>query len=121
MTFQAHRCANDHPTYPAHRRCPECGRQQTETVDLRDAVGEVVTWTRSTATPPGVRQPNRLAIIEFVVDGEPVQAIGGTTVPVEIGDEVEPVYVEELHDPEAGIRNPDSQAWDGYRFAPVQE
>jgi len=29
------------------------------------------------------------------------------------------VYAEELRDPEAGIREPTSQAWDGYRFKPV--
>ena len=38
---------------------------------------------------------------------------------VETGDEVEPVYAEELREPGAGIREPESQAWDGYRFEPV--
>jgi hypothetical protein len=32
---------------------------------------------------------------------------------------VRPVYVEELREPGAGIREPESQAWDGYRFEPI--
>jgi len=106
--------------YPPHPLGPG-GAEPVGTVDLSDRVAEVVTWTTATATPPGVRSPNRLAIVEFDVDGEPVRAIGGTTDEVAIGDVVEPVYRAELRDPEAGIREPDSQAWDGYRFAPVEE
>ncbi|MFB6073999.1 MAG: Zn-ribbon domain-containing OB-fold protein [Haloarculaceae archaeon] len=121
MSFDAHRCPNGHLTYPGHTLCPECGERQTETVDLSEATGEVVTWTTSTATPPGVRQPNTLAIVEFEVEGQSVRAIGQTTTDdVAVGDDVEPVYVEELRDPEAGIKEPESQEWDGYRFAPVQ-
>jgi hypothetical protein len=30
------------------------------------------------------------------------------------------VFAEELRDPEAGIKVPESQEWDGYRFDPVQ-
>ncbi|MFA9427979.1 nucleic acid-binding protein, partial [Natronorubrum sp. A-ect3] len=79
-----------------------------------------VTWTKSTATPPGVREPNTLAIVEFDVEGTAVRAIVQlTTDDVETGDEVEPVYVEELREPGAGIREPESQDWDGYRFEPV--
>ena len=50
-----------------------------------------------------------------------VRALGQLTTAdgVEIGDDVEPVYEDELRDPEAGIREPDSQAWDGYRFEPA--
>jgi uncharacterized OB-fold protein len=120
-TFDAHRCENGHLSYPGHTRCPECGEPQTDTVDLSDRTAEVVTWTTSTATPPGVRQPNHLAIVEFSVDGEPVRALGQLTTAegVDIGDEVDPVYAEELRDPEAGIREPESQAWDGFRFEPV--
>jgi uncharacterized OB-fold protein len=67
-----------------------------------------------------VREPNHLAIVEFAVDGQPVRALGQlTTGDVETGDEVRPVYAGQLRDPEAGIREPDSQAWDGYRFEPV--
>jgi len=126
MTFEAHLCPTGHVTYPGHPLCPECGEAQTDTVDLTDRTGEVVTWTHSTKTPPGVREPNTLAIVEFDVsdatDGgdATVRAIGGvTTDDVETGDAVEPVYVEQLRDPEAGIKEPDSQDWDGYRFDPV--
>ena len=137
MSFDAHRCPNGHVTYPGHPRCPECGEAQTETVDLSDETGEVVTWTKSTATPPGVREPNTMAIVEFEVSeassdasdgrtesgdgGETVRALGQvTTDDVETGDEVEPVYVDELREPGAGIREPESQEWDGYRFEPIQ-
>ncbi|MDX1747492.1 MAG: nucleic acid-binding protein, partial [Halobacteriales archaeon] len=110
-----------HITYPAHPRCPTCGRPQTATIDLADRAATVITWTVSEATPPGVRSPNPLAIVEFEVDGTAVRAIGGlTTDGIAIGDRVRPVYVEELRDPAAGIREPASQAWDGYRFAPVE-
>ncbi|NIB99338.1 OB-fold domain-containing protein [Halobacterium sp. R2-5] len=121
MSFDAHRCPNGHVTYPGHTRCPECGEEQTETVDLTDRTGAVVTWTTSQATPPGVREPNHLAIVEFEVEGESVRALGqlATADGVEIGSEVEPVYEEELRDPEAGIREPASHEWDGYRFEPV--
>lgn len=120
-SFDAHRCQNGHLSYPGHARCPDCGEPQTETVDLADRSATVVTWTTSTATPPGVRTPNHLAIVEFDVDGEAVRAFGQLTTAdgVDIGSEVEPVYAEELRDPDAGIREPDSQGWDGYRFEPV--
>jgi uncharacterized OB-fold protein len=119
--LDAHRCENGHLSYPGHTRCPDCGAEQTETVDLSERTGEVVTWTTSTATPPGVREPNHLAIVEFEVDGEAVRALGQLTTAdgVDIGAAVEPVYCEELREPGAGIREPDSQAWDGYRFEPV--
>jgi uncharacterized OB-fold protein len=115
-------CANGHLRYPSHPRCPECGEPMTETVDLADHTAEVLTWTTSTATPPGVREPNTIAIVAFDVEGRTVRAIGGTTTEdVSMGDEVEPVYVAELRDPDAGIRVPESQDWDGYRFRPVEE
>jgi len=116
----AHRCPNGHLTIPGHYRCPTCGEPQVGTVDLTDAVGEVVTWTESRATPPGVRSPNPVAIVAFEVDGETVRAIGGLTgSDIGTGDRVRPVYVPELRDPDAGIRERESQAWDGYRFEPV--
>ena len=122
MTLEAGTCPNGHVSYPTHPRCPDCGEPQAGTLDLSDRTAEVVTWTKSTATPPGVRQPNTLAIVEFDVDGEPVRAIGQvTTDAVEIGDEVRPVYCEELRDPEAGIREPASQEWDGFRFERVSD
>ena len=120
MSFDAHRCPNGHVTYPDHTVCPECGEEQTETADLSDETGEVVTWTTSTATPPGVREPNTLAIVEFEVDGEAVRALGqATTEEIATGDEVEPVHVDELREPGAGIREPESQEWGGYRFDPI--
>jgi uncharacterized OB-fold protein len=125
MSFDAHVCENGHVTYPGHTLCPECGAKQTETLDLSKRTGEVVTWTKSTATPPGVRAPNTMAIVQFDLSGadladDYVRAVGQvTTEDVETGDAVEPVYAEELRDPEAGIKVPESQEWDGYRFEPV--
>lgn len=120
MTLEAYRCENGHLHRPEHPVCPECGGAVVETVDLTHRLATVVTWTTATATPPGVREPNHLAIVSFEVDGESVRTLGQvTTDDIEIGTTVEPVYVEELRDPDAGIRHPDSQDWDGYRFQPV--
>ncbi|MDT3435351.1 nucleic acid-binding protein [Haloarcula sp. 1CSR25-25] len=126
MTLEAGLCPNGHVSYPTHPRCPECGEPQEETFDLSERTGEVVTWTHSTATPPGVRQPNTLAIVEFDItdvsgaSDEFVRALGQvTTDDVQTGDTVEPVYVEELRDPDVGIKVPESQDWDGYRWDPV--
>ena len=119
QTMEAYRYPDGSITYPGHPIGPG-GEESVETVDLSEYTAEIVTWTTSMATPPGVRQPNSLAIVEFDVDGEPVRAIGQlTTDEVERGDEVRPVYCEELRDPEAGIREPASQEWDGFRFEPV--
>lgn len=115
----AHRCPEGHLTYPAHAVCPECGREQTDTVDLSGETGEVLTWTESRATPSGVREPNTVAIVSFEVGDSEVRALGGTTDPVSIGDTVEPVYAEQLRDPDAAIRASECQAWDGYRFRPL--
>jgi hypothetical protein len=121
MTMDAMRCPNGHVSYPTHPRCPDCGEEPTDTVDLSERTGEVFTWTTSTSTPPGVRTPNALAIVTFDVDGQPVRAIGQVVddADVSVGDEVRPVYCEELREPGAGIREPESQDWDGYRFEPV--
>jgi len=122
MSFEAFRCENGHVTYPDHTVCPECGAEQTDTVDLEDDTGTLVTWTTSTATPPGVREPNHLGIVEFDVEGATVRALGQlTTGDVESGARMTPVYCDELRDPETGIREKESQAWDGYRFAPVED
>jgi len=108
-------------TYPPHPRGPD-GSEAESTIDLSDYDAEIITWTTSTATPPGVRAPNHLAIVEFDVGGEPVRAIGQlTTDDVAIGDRVEAVYVDELRDPDAGIREPESQSWDGYQLRPVDD
>jgi len=106
--------------YPAHPVGPD-GNEPVGTVDLTEYTATLITWTTSTATPPGVRQPNHIGIVEFDVDGEPVRAIGQlTTNEVEIGDELETVYAAELREPGAGIREPESQSWDGYRLRPVE-
>ncbi|WP_254768359.1 Zn-ribbon domain-containing OB-fold protein [Salinilacihabitans rarus] len=119
MTMDAYRYEDGSISYPGHPLGPD-GSESVETIDLSEYTAEVVTWTTSTATPPGVREPNHIAIVEFDVDGEPVRAIGQlTTDDVEVGDEVRPVYVEELREPGAGIKEPKSQEWDGYRFEPV--
>ncbi|MFB6141840.1 MAG: Zn-ribbon domain-containing OB-fold protein [Halorientalis sp.] len=121
--MEADRCPNGHVTYPTHPLCPECGAEPTEHVDLTGYTAEVVTWTESTATPPGVREPNTLAIVEFDVDGEAVRALGQVVegASVETGDEVRPVYAEELREPGVGLKPADAdQEWDGYRFEPTQ-
>jgi len=106
--------------YPSHPLGPD-GQESVGTVDLSEYTATLITWTTSTKTPPGVRQPNHIGIVEFDVDGEPVRAIGQlTTDEVDIGQDVEPVYCEELREPGAGIREPESQSWDGYRFQPVE-
>lgn len=116
----AHECENGHLTYPGHTRCPDCGTEQTGTVDLSDREADVITWTTVSASPTGVREPNTLAIVEFSVGERTVRASGQADKTVEIGDTVRPVYVEELRDPDAGIRARESQSWDGYRFEPIE-
>lgn len=116
----AYECPNGHLTYPAHARCPECGEKQTDTVDLSDREGEVLTWTTVGASPTGVREPNTLAIVEFSVGDRTVRVIGGTTGDVSVGQTVRPAFVEQLRDPDAGIRVRESQSWSGYRFEPVE-
>lgn len=107
-------------SYPGHPVGPG-GSEPVGTVDLSEYTATVVTWTTNTATPPGVREPNHLAVVEFDVEGESVRAIGQlTSNTIEIGDTVRPVYVEQLREPGAGIREPESQQWDGYRFEPVE-
>lgn len=118
--MKATRYADGSISYPGHPIGPD-GSAPVDEVDLTEYTATVVTWTTSTSAPPGVREPNTLAIVEFDVDGEPVRALGqATTDEIEIGDEVRPVYVEELREPGAGIREPDSQEWDGYRFEPAE-
>lgn len=135
-TFEAAEYADGTVTYPPHTVSPN-GAERVGTVDLREYEGRVVTWTTSTATPPGVREPNTLAIVEFEMgdeyDGPPVRALGQIAetgsgdadadeqFTVDIGDRVEPVYAAELREPGAGIREPESQEWDGFRFRPVEE
>ena len=117
--MEAYRYADGSVGYPGHPVGSD-GTDPVGTVDLTDHTAEVVTWTVSHATPPGVREPNALAIVEFDVDGTGVRAIGQlTTADVEIGDEVRPIRCEELRDPSVCLRERESQSWDGYRFEPV--
>lgn len=122
--FVAHRCPNGHATFPGHERCPDCGEPQADTLDLADRTATVVTWTTSYSTPPGVREPNHLAVVAFDLgdwaDGEVRALVQLTTGDVAIGDAVRPTYVEQLREPGAGVRAPDSQDWDGYRFEPTE-
>ena len=117
--MEASRYPDGSITYPGHPIGPG-GAEPVDTVDLSEYTAEVITWTTSMAAPPGVREPNTLAIVEFDVADTFVRAIGQVkSEDIETGDIVEPVYVEQLRDPEAGIKEPDSQNWDGYRFEPV--
>ncbi len=119
MTLEATKYDDGSITCPSHPYSHD-GAEPVETIDLSEQEAEVVTWTTSSATPPGVREPNHLAIVEFDVEGERVRVLGQlTTGDVETGDAVRPVYEEELREPGAGIREPESQDWDGYRFEPV--
>lgn len=115
----AHRYPDGSLSYPGHP-VDKTGEQPVETIDLSTETATVITWTTAHATPPGVRSPNPIAVVEFTVDDETVRAIGQlTTTEISVGDRVEPVYVDSLRDPEASLRDPASQSWDGYRFAPV--
>lgn len=116
----AKRCPEGHVTYPGHTVCPTCGREQTDTVDLTERTATVLTWTESVATPSGVRAPNTLAIVSFSLEGTSVRVLGQTTDDVEIGETVKPVFVEELRDPDASLREAASQQWSGFRFEPVE-
>ncbi len=117
--MEAYRYESGAITYPGHPVGPE-GTEPVETIDLSEHTGTVITWTTAHAPPPGVREPNHLAIVEFEIDGKTVRALGQVTDDdVEIGTRVQPVYVDELRDPEQSLKTPESQAWDGYRFTPV--
>jgi hypothetical protein len=119
VALEARRYADGTITCPPHPNSHD-GADPVGTIDLSERTAEVVTWTTSTATPPGVREPNHLAIVEFEVEGQPVRTVGQlTTGDVETGDAVRPVHVDELRDPDAGIRAAESQDWDGYRFEPA--
>jgi uncharacterized OB-fold protein len=91
------------------------------TVELTHRVGEILTWTTVSATPPGVREPNTLALVEFTVDDRSVRILGGTTTDeVSRGDRVRPAHVAQLRDPAVCIRENASQRWDGWRFEPAE-
>lgn len=116
--LRAHVCENDHLTVPGHPRCPTCGEPQERTLDLTGETGSVLTWTAVESTPPGVREPNLLAVVEFTTDVGPVRVLGGTVGEVTVGDTVEPVFVDQLRDPAASVREGTEQPWSGFRFEP---
>lgn len=117
--LRAYGCPNGHFTSPGHPRCPTCGEPQESTVDLTPKTGSILTWTRVASTPPGVRDPNTLALVEFELESDSVRILGGTTEDVSVGDGVRPVYIESLRDPERSVREGTDQPWDGFRFDPV--
>ena len=119
--LEAIKYADGTVSYPGHP-VSQGGAVPVEKIDLTEKVGTIITWTSSTATPPGVRSPNHLGIVEFDLEADgTVRVIGQlTTDNVTIGDQVEPIYVEQLRDPDEGIRTRDSHRWDGYRFAPIE-
>ncbi|MFC7073081.1 nucleic acid-binding protein [Halovenus rubra] len=115
----AHGCQNDHFTVPGHPRCPACGEPQEKTLDLTKKTGIVKTWTRVAATPPGVREPNTLAIVEFALEVDTVSMLGGTIEQVSLGEQVRPVYIDTLRDADESVRQGANQSWGGFRFEPV--
>ena len=115
----AHRYPDGSLSYPGHP-VNDAGEQPVEAVDLSEHTGTVVTWTTAHATPPGVRSPNTLAVVEFEIEGAAVRVIGQvTTDDITVGEPVRPVYTDQLRDPAASLKAPDSQSWDGYRFEPA--
>ena len=76
--MRAARYADGSITYPPHPVGPD-GSEPVEFVDLSEYTATIVTWTTNTAPPPGVREPNHLAIVAFDVDGESVRALGQLT------------------------------------------
>src|SRR5699024_5852106 len=94
-SMTAARCADGAISYPPHPLGPD-GSEPVEFVDLSDHTATIVTGTTNTAPPPGVREPNHLAVVEFEIEGESVRALGQlATGDVEIGERVRPVYTEE--------------------------
>lgn len=114
--LRAYGCPNGHFTSPGHPRCPTCGELQQSTVDLTPKTGTVVTWTSVASTPPGVREPNTLALVEFELESDAVRVLGGTAGDVSVGDDVRPKHVERLRDPDRSVRAGTDQPWDGFRF-----
>ena len=117
-----YKCSNGHLCYPKHSICSKCGVSiRNEEVDLSNLKGTVVTWTKSTVPPPGVRKPNIIAIVEYYVEGETVALLGGIEgESVSIGDIVNAIPVSNLRDTEYCQREKGSQTWSGHRFKIVE-
>ena len=119
--LNVHKCSNGHLCYPKHSVCPKCGvLMGNKTVSLSELKGTVVTWTKSTVPPPGVRSPNILAIVEYHIEGQSITLLGGIEdESVNIGDAVKATYVSNLRDTEYCQRDKESQTWSGHRFKVV--
>jgi uncharacterized OB-fold protein len=107
--------------YPMHPIGPD-GHAPLGEVALTGLTGTVETWTESTATPPGVRAPNLLAIVSIDVPGGPVRMIGQVAADtVAIGDRVQLGPPTQLRDPDSGLRPTAVQSYVGHRFVPVED
>ena len=117
-----YKCPNGHLCYPKHSVCSKCGVSiGNETVDLSNLKGTVVTWTKSTVPPPGVRKPNIIAIVKYHSEGETVALLGGVEgESVSIGDIVKATPVSNLRDTEYCQREKESQTWSGHRFKIIE-
>jgi hypothetical protein len=107
--------------YPRHPIGPD-GHASRGEVSLLGVEGTVETWTRSTATPPGVRAPNLLAIVAFDVTGGPIRMLGQVEADsIAIGDRVRLGPVTQLRDPARALRPVAVQSYTGHRFVPVED
>ncbi|GAB3669747.1 Zn-ribbon domain-containing OB-fold protein [Halopiger thermotolerans] len=70
-------------TFYRKDRCPECGDDRFGR--SAPGVGEVVSLTRVHVTPPGVREPNVLGLVEFDGGANVIVQLEGD---LEVGDEV---------------------------------
>lgn len=70
-------------TFYRKDRCPECGDNRF--VQCDPGIGEVVSLTRVHVTPPGVREPNMLGLVEFDDGANVIVQLEGE---LEVGDEV---------------------------------
>ena len=121
MAYTAARYADGSAGYPAHPIGPD-GVASAGEVALTGQEGTVETWTESTATPPGVRAPNLLAIVAFEVDGGPVRMIGQVdAATIAIGDRVRLGPPSQLRDPDRALRPEAVQSYAGHRFVPVED
>ncbi|AHG01220.1 hypothetical protein HALLA_02260 (plasmid) [Halostagnicola larsenii XH-48] len=81
--FECESCSNR--WYYTRARCTDCGSTAFETYPLE--TGRVMATTTVHATPPGVRAPNRLALVQFDGGIRLIAQVRGP--PVSSGDSVE--------------------------------
>lgn len=81
--FKCKSCSNR--WYYTRSHCTECGSTAFETYPLE--TGRVMATTTVHATPPGVRTPNRLALVQFDGGIRLIAQVRGP--PVSAGDSVE--------------------------------